>query len=238
MRIILILLPVFAFSQIFLVNGVGEEGPFLNLMTVFKSDYENLKAFATFNIELRIFGGNLFIETSDSNGVEYFQIDLENIQLSYGKLRPSFPFPDSLDKNDWLLRIGGGYIVFSESSKIWSKIGPIIVGAGEHLGAIGGFLEHGNLGVGYLIENSFGIAFLKVGESFLGFSSDGLRLYAYGSKFVVSFDGKKLRSFFTGDNGYLSIENDEIEFMERMGSVYVVGWISKQQKRLGIGIEF
>ena len=234
-----LLLPVLALSQILLVYGVGEEGPILKVSTIFRSDYENLFALARFDLNFKMRGGDLSVEAPVRRAVEYFALDLESVQLSYGYSRPSFPFPDRLNPEDWLLKIGDGYIVFSKRPRVFVKNGPFSFGAGEDLGFFAAEIDLKSFGIGGGIRNGDWIFLLKVEDlilEFYGFFSP--RIYLYRSDVVVSFDGEKFEIFLLGKDGYMKINRDGTEFIERVGSVYAVGEFSKWRRRIGIGIRF
>ena len=239
MKWIPFLVPVLALSQIFLVYGVGEEGPVLGISTVFRSDYENLFALARFDLDFGIRGGDLLVEVSERRAVEYFALDLGSVQLSYGYSRPSFPFPDRLDPDDWLLRIGDGYVVFSRRPRSFVRNGPFLLGVGEDLRLFAAEVDLKGFGIGGGIRNGDRFLILRYGDLLFelhGFFSP--RIYLYRSDVVVSFDGEKFDVFLVGKDGYLRINEDGTEFIERVGSVYAVGEFSKYRRRIGIGIRF
>ncbi len=239
MRLFLILIPVLAFPQLLLVNGVElEGGPYSSMYAIFQVDYKHIKALATFELRFWMEKGNLFFEKGTASGVELFELDVETVQLSYGKLRPSFPFPQVVDEGAWLLRVGNGWVIFSDKSRSFVEMGPLIVGTGKGYGMIGALLEAWNVGMGYAISGEEGIFIFKISDLALSLNKNSIVVSLYDPKVVVSFDGKSVKSFFWNERGFLGIGPDGTKFIERVGSIYAVGEFSKSKLRVGIGIQF
>ncbi len=241
MRIaLLILIPVLTFPELLIVGGSSlGKGPFLSLLTVFETNYPNLKSLADFELDFSVVGGNLFFKTGDlSDTIKTFQIDIETVQLSYGYLRPSFSVPDVLSKGEWLLRIGRSYVVFSDRPRMWVDLSPFYVEAGKYSRAAGFVPSFYNIGAGFLLEDDRRFLILRLNGLFIRVSKKVVDFSLYKPNIVVSFAEGKPSIFLWNENGYVQIDGDETKFLERVGYIYAFGKLSKREKKFGIGFQF
>ncbi len=236
----LILIPALAFPELLIISGSSlGEGPFLSLLTVFETDYPNLKSLANFELDISVVGGNLFFKTGDvSDTIKAFQIDVGTVQLSYGYLRPSFSVPDALSREEWLLRVGRSYVVFSNKPKIWVNLSPFYVEAGEYSRAIGFIPRLNNVGAGFLLEDDRKFLTLYLNGLFIKVSKKVVDFSFYKPNIVVSFADGKTSIFLWNENGYVQIDGYGTKFLERVGYIYAFGKLSKREKKFGIGFRF
>ena len=237
---LLLLIPVLVFPELLIVTGSSlGKGPFLSLLTVFETNYTNLKSLTEFELGISISGGNLFFDASNlDDSVKTFQMDIGKIQLSYGYLRPSFHVPGSLSKEEWLLKVDRSYVIFSNKPRIWVDMSPFYVKAGKRDRAIGFIPSFRDFGAGFILENNRRILAVNLNGLFLKLSRNMVEFSLYKPNIVVSFTKGELTVFLWNENGYVQIGEDGTKFLERVGYIYAVGKLSKREQKIGIGFRF
>ena len=236
--IALILVPAFAFSQIVLVSGLGEGGAFIRIQTLFETDYEHVRALATFRLNVEFCCGNIHFQADNAgDSVKFFYLDIGSVQISYGRLHPSFPVPVPTGENGWILRLDDGYILFDETKGRWVKVGPLVFGAGEKEKGSGVIFDGWIFGGGYMWLKNGGTFVVKFGEVYLGI---GRIPFAFlrNDRVNVEVYGHEFRAFFFGEDGYIQIDGERTELVERVGSVYAVWELSGRSWKFGIGFGF
>ena len=233
---------VLAKAHVVGLYGIDVSGkPRLGAQVVFETNYSRLKALATLSLDFEIFGGNLFSRMLVLDPIRVFDVDIDEVSLSYGYIKVDEPPLLAIDPNSWVLKIGSTYVVFSKESWLWTRAGPVFVGTSfEGRWKAGLDLDFGKFEFFVYSKRSGGYFFaFRIGPVVFG-NENGLFLKVIGNGLSLEFFFDRNRELHTyglikGENGYIMFRKDYIEIFEKVGKIYATWRLSKESKEFYVG---
>ncbi len=200
--------------------------PTVGLDLYFPLDLDEIKAYARLGVSISTVGGNLTFETSGwKDPLKTVLISSKSVSISKGLSRRFVPILMDVKPDDWVLKIHGTWVKISNEFYILTDTGYLIYGVGK------GWRVHLRpfdfLTLGYSSDHGFELTLSSGGIS-VGYVGGNLRFYVFEGdlNICVSMGNSIWIGYFSEDN-YLAIGEGGVEFVEKVGKVYVSGEVRK-----------
>ena len=226
------------FPQILYHVGFNPSSPEFGLRFYFPIELGEITALADLKLNATFEGGNLLVENVlESDPIKLAIVDLESVGLYYGFLEPEYPMGVwKTDGGVWKLRIGRSWVVFSNGIEVWTDTG-----------ILGVFVRSDKWRFLVKPTEFLGIGFDRTSGPLLVFRYSDLEVSFWRSGFSFRLVGNSLSVSTVYDDGaldlsigymrsgdYLSVSSEGIEFVKRVGSVYVAGGFLEKEPYVSV----